>query len=146
MADSIVVLTDTTSTVTSTVVTSLDVASSTIITSGFQGPAGVSGNEIVLTFSSNTTISEQVLDSFSYTTYGGAKYVIYATVGSSRQICEILLLHDSVNVTIVEYANIVTSNILCAFNGSISGANVQLLITPSNISTNFKIIRTLLPA
>jgi len=142
MADSIVVLTDTTS----TVITSLDVASSTIITSGFQGPAGISGNEVVLTFSSDATISEQVLDTFSYTTYGGAKYIIYATVGSTRQICEILLLHDSVNVTIVEYANIITSNTLCTFNGDISGANVQLFITPTNISTNFKIIRTLLPA
>lgn len=142
MADSIVVLTDNVS----TVVSSIDVASSTVITSAIQGPAGVSGNEIILTFSSNATISEQVLDTFSYTSYGGAKYVVYATVGSSRQICEILLLHDSVNVTIVEYANIITSNILCTFNGIISGANLHLLITPTNISTNFKITRTLLPS
>ena len=142
MADSIVVLTDNVS----TVVSSIDVASSTVITSAIQGPAGASGSEIILTFSSNATISEQVLDTFSYTSYGGAKYVVYATVGSSRQICEILLLHDSVNVTIVEYANIITSNILCTFNGIISGANLHLLITPTNISTNFKITRTLLPS
>jgi len=142
MADSIVVLTDNVS----TVISSIDVASSTIITSAVQGPAGVSVNEVILTFSSNATISEQVLDTFSYTSYGGAKYVVYATVGSSRQICEILLLHDSVNVTMVEYANIITSNILCSFNGIISGANLHLLITPTNISTNFKITRTLLPS
>ena len=131
MADSIVVLTDNVS---------------TVVTSAVQGPAGVSGSEVILTFSSNATISEQVLDTFSYTSYGGAKYVVYATVGSSRQICEILLLHDSVNVTMVEYANIITSNILCSFNGIISGANLHLLITPTNISTNFKITRTLLPS
>jgi len=142
MADSIVVLTDNVS----TVISSIDVASSTIITSAVQGPAGVNASEVILTFSSNATISEQVLDTFSYTSYGGAKYVVYATVGSSRQICEILLLHDSVNVTIVEYANIITSNILCTFNGIISGANLHLLITPTNISTNFKITRTLLPS
>lgn len=174
MADSIVVLTDNVSTVVSSidvanstivesidintstvvvsidpvisVVTSINIEPSVLITSGIQGPPGVNGNEVVLTFSSNATISEQVLDTFSYTSYGGAKYVVYATVGSNRQICEILLLHDSVNVTIVEYANIITSNILCTFNGIISGANLHLLITPTNISTNFKITRTLLPS
>jgi hypothetical protein len=142
MADSIVVLTDTTS----TVVTSVDIDSSTIITSSIQGPPGVSGNEIVITFLSDANISQQTLDTFFYTAYGGAKYIIYATVGATRQVREILLLHDGVNVYIVEYANIITSTPLCTFNSDILNANVRLLITPTSISTNFKIIRTLLPS
>lgn len=129
-----------------TVVQSLEVASSKIVSSAIQGPPGVSASEIVLTFSSNATISEQALDTFSYTVYGGAKYIIYATVGATRQVCEILLLHDGTNVQIVEYANIVTSVPLCTFASDILNANVRLLITPTSISTNFKIIRTLLPS
>lgn len=142
MADSIVVLTDNVS----TVVSSNDVASSTIITSAVQGPPGVDASEIVLTFLSNATISQQTLDTFSSTTYGGTKYIIYATVGSTRQVCEILLLHDGINVNIVEYANMVTSVPLCTFAGDILNGFVRLLITPMSISTNFKIVRTLLPS
>jgi hypothetical protein len=118
---------------------------STVITSSTQGPPGVS-SELILTFSSDATISQQTLDTFSSTTYGGTKYIIYATVGSTRQVCEILLLHDGINVNIVEYANIVTSVPLCTFSGDILNGFVRLLITPMSISTNFKIIRSLLPA
>ncbi len=116
-----------------------------VIVSAIQGPPGVS-SELILTFSSDATISQQTLDTFSSTTYGGTKYIIYATVGSTRQVCEILLLHDGINVNIVEYANIVTSVPLCTFSGDILNGFVRLLITPVSISTNFKIIRTLLPS
>jgi len=127
-------------------ITSKDIGSSTIITSAIQGPPGPSGNDIILTFSSDSAISEQVMDTFPYTMYGGAKYIIYATIGTTRQVCEILLLHDNANVMLVEYANMVTSELLCTFGSRIVNSNVELLITPTNISTNFKIVRTLLPS
>lgn len=118
----------------------------TIVTSAVQGPPGPTASTIILTFSSDNTITEQVLDSFPYTAYGGCKYIIYATIGTVRQVCEILLLHDNVSVLIVEYANMITSEQLCTFSSRINGGNVELLITPVYISTNFKITRTLLPS
>lgn len=97
-------------------------------------------------FVSDSTINQQTLDTFAYTVYGGAKYIIYITVGATKQMCEILLLHDGISVNIVEYANINTSIPLCTFASDILNANVRLLITPTSISTNFKIIRTLIPS
>lgn len=116
-----------------------------IVVSAVQGPPGLSANDVLI-FSSNATINQQVLDAFPSTSYGGAKYIIYATVGSTRQVCEILLLHDGANVSIVEYANIITSIPLCIFAGNIFDGAVRLLVTPTSISTNFKIVRTLLPS
>jgi hypothetical protein len=120
----------------------------TIIVSSTQGPIGPQGPpgvDVSLQFTSNGTLTEQVIDRFSYTNYGGAKYVIYATVGSVRQICEILLLHNSTTVSFVEYANINTASSLCVFNANILEGNVQLLMTPVSINTNFRIVRNLLP-
>ena len=134
------------SSVESNIVLSETRGEATIISSAIQGPPGPTGTEIILTFSSTSTISEQVLDAFPYTVYGGAKYIIYATIGSIRQICEILLLHNNTSVLIVEYANMITSEVLCTFTSRINGGNVELFITPTNISTNFKLTRTLLPS
>jgi len=128
----------------STIVSS-DINTSSTIVSATQGPPGAAVND-VFAFTADSTTNQQVIDTFAYTAYGGAKYIIYATVGATRQVCEILLLHDGVNVNVVEYANIVTSIPLCTFVGDILNANVRLLITPTVISTNFKIIRTLLPS
>ncbi|CAB4169234.1 hypothetical protein UFOVP1516_68 [uncultured Caudovirales phage] len=119
---------------------------SSVINSGIQGPPGVSGNESVLYFISDNTLSTQSVDSFSYTVYGAVKYIIYATSGTSRQVSELLIIHDNSVATLVEYANIATSGLLATFTVSISSSLVQLMTTPSNINTNFKIIRTLLPA
>lgn len=113
---------------------------------GLTGPAGTSASGDTIAFSSDATLSDQTLDTFSYTLYGGAKYIIYATAGADRQVCEILLLHNGVTVNIVEYANIVTSSPLCIFTSDIFNANVRMQITPISVNINFKIIRTLLPS
>lgn len=131
-----------------TTVTSTESVSS-IITSGIQGPAGPTGptgTDSVLFFISDNTLTTQPIDSFAYTVYGAVKYIVYATSGVSRQVSELLIIHDNSVATLVEYANIATSNFLATFTVSISSSSVQLMVTPSNINTNFKIIRTLLPA
>lgn len=128
-----------------TTVTSIESVSS-VISSGIQGPVGPSGIDFVLTFISDNTLTTQPIDSFAYTVYGAVKYIIYATSGTSRQVSELLIIHDNSVATLVEYANIATSNFLATFTVNISSSLVQLMVTPSNINTNFKIIRTLLPA
>jgi len=94
-------------------------------------------------FVSDSTVNEQILDSFSYTEFGVAKYIIYASSGLSKQACELLVLHDGVTPISVEYANLATT-LLTYFNADIVGGVVRLLITPSVANINFKVLRTLL--
>jgi hypothetical protein len=94
-------------------------------------------------FISNSTINEQVLDSFSYTAFGAAKYIIYASCGLSKQVCELLILHDGVTPISVEYANLATT-LLTYIHADIVDGSVRLLITPSVANINFKVLRTLL--
>ena len=95
-------------------------------------------------FTSDGTISEQPLDTFLYTMYGSAKYIIYVNIGTVRQVCELLILHDDTTPSMVEYANMVTSIPLAMFASDISGGFVRLLVTPTIPNINFKITRTLI--
>jgi len=128
----------------STIVSS-DINTSSTIVSATQGPPGAAVND-VFAFTADSTTNQQVIDSFSYTLYGSAKYIVYVTSGTSRQICELLVLHDNVTPVVVEYANMVTSSLLATFTIDISGGFVRLLSIPTGIYYNFKIYRKLLPA
>jgi hypothetical protein len=168
MSDYIVSQTNTAGTVTTvnevtTVVTNNEL--STIITSSTQGPRGLQGEagapgifnpnipvanvpllygRLSSTNYSSITIGQQVLDSFSYSSYGAAKYIIYSTYLTDRQVCEILLLHDNFTVANVEYANVITSTILGTFTTDISGSNVRLLVDAPHTNINYKVMRTLI--
>lgn len=117
-----------------------------VIISGIQGPPGIDGKEIVFLFTTDQTLTQQVIDSFSYTSYGAAKYIIYATNGVNRQISELLVIHNNSIATLVEYANVSPSTFLATYDVILDSNSVQLKVTPTNINTNFKIIRTLLPS
>lgn len=146
MADSIIITTNTPSTIIST-----DIASSTVVTSAIQGPAGAAAAGAELqegTFSSGrfviTSLGIQTLDSFPYTSFGAAKYIIYATSGLKRQICELLLIQDGTNVQVVEYANMITSSLLSTLSASIVQGVINIIIDPTEVGTSFKFIRTLI--
>ena len=119
-----------------------------VIVSAIQGPPGKTGNLIEGSFDSNqaliTALGEQVLDSFPYTQYGAAKYIIYATFGLQRQICEILLIQDGTTVQAVEYANMVTTSLLGTFSANITNGFVNIMVDPITVGASFKIIRTLI--
>ena len=142
MTDSIIITTDTI-----TNIISSDINTSSVIVSATQGPPGptASSESSVFSFIGDGTIDEQVADSFSYTSYGSAKYIIYITDGTTRQICELLVLHDNVTPVYVEYANMVTSTLLATFHIDLQEGFVRLLTRPTNIYYNFTIYRTLLP-
>jgi len=127
----------------STIISS-DINTSSTIVSATQGPSGA--GDLVHSFITDNTLNKQVIDTFSYTQYGSAKYVVYATNGTTRQVCELLVIHDNITVSLVEYANIYTSTPLVVFDVSINSSSVQLMATPSIINTVFKITRTLLPS
>ena len=131
-----------------TTITSYDLNTSSIIVSAEQGPPGPAGlsESSVFSFITDNTTNTQVMDSFSYTSYGSAKYIIYITDGTTRQICELLVLHDNITPVFVEYANMVTSSLLATFAIDILDGFVRLLTTPTDIHYNYTIYRTLLPA
>jgi hypothetical protein len=123
------------------------VHSISIAEQGPEGPTGPAGNsESAITSFVSLGTSPQVIDTFSYTTYGSAKYIVYVTSGTTRQICELLVLHDNISPLMVEYANMVTSELLAVFSVDLINGFVRLLTTPSLNNANFKIYRTLLPA
>jgi hypothetical protein len=128
----------------------------TVITSGIQGPPGTIDVESALpqfplifgVLSSSQYISTfvglQTIDSFSYTEYCAAKYVIYASQGADKQVCELLLVHDNDNVMSVEYANVITSTLLGTFSAEISYGNVLLLSDATSSGITYKMMRTLI--
>ena len=124
---------------------------SQVISVGDQGPPGTPGPIVYLDygkFDSNlvsiTQLGIQDLHTFSYTAYGAAKYIIYANYGLNRQVCEVLLLQDGETITIVEYANLVSGMLLGTFSASIYGGKVHLEVNPTEVGTQFKVIRTLI--
>lgn len=125
-----------------------EVSTSTIITSCIQGPPGKTWDLVEGSFDSDriviTELGLQILDSFPYTQFGAAKYIIYATLGLERQICEILLIQDGTIVQTVEYANMVTGSLLGIFSASITEGFINILVYPVEVGTSFKIIRTLI--
>lgn len=143
MTDSIIITTDTI-----TNIISSDINTSSIIVSATQGPPGKTGDLVEGSFDSDrvviTSLGSQVLDSFPYTQFGAAKYIIYATLGIERQICEILLIQDGTIVQTVEYANMVTGSLLGTFSASITEGFINIMVEPVEVGTSFKIIRTLI--
>jgi len=143
MTDSIIITTDTI-----TNIISSDINTSSIIVSATQGPPGKTGDLVEGSFDSDrvviTSLGSQILDSFPYTQFGAAKYIIYATLGIERQICEILLIQDGTIVQTVEYANMVTGSLLGTFSASITEGFINIMVEPVEVGTSFKIIRTLI--
>ena len=129
---------------------------STVVIAGQQGSSGVLDPTTIFpsislqqgAIGSATLVSSavglQVLDTFQYTQFGAAKYIIYATDSTDRQICELLLLHDNFNAASVEYANIVTGALLGTFSVDIYLGMIRLLVDAPLPGINYKVIRTLL--
>lgn len=129
---------------------------STVVIAGQQGSSGVLDPTTVFpsislqqgVIGSATLVSSavglQVLDTFQYTQFGAAKYIIYATHVGDRQISELLLLHDNTSVASVEYANILTASLLGAYTVDIYLGMIRLLVDAPLPGINYKVMRTLI--
>jgi hypothetical protein len=108
-----------------------------------------------ITLNTNSTLSsttqttssttEFILDFFSSSVYRSAKYFVQITSGSAYQVIEISLVHDGSTVFLVQYGEIRTGASLATFDANITGGQVRLLSTPTNASTTYKAMRTLIP-
>jgi hypothetical protein len=90
----------------------------------------------------SATTADQVIDSFSASTYRTAKYVISITSGTDYQSIEMLVVHNGTTATQTTYADVVTNASLATFSVDISGGNVRLLTTPQNAVTVYKVAKT----
>lgn len=108
------------------------------------GANSISLNSTARTTTSNTS-SNQVVDSFSTSSYRSAKYVISITdpVNSNYQSTELMLLHDGTVTYTTEYATLVSNTTLATFSSDISSGNVRLLVTPAVANVQMNVAKTL---
>jgi len=94
-----------------------------------------------------TSVTQTSLITFPTTSYGSGKFLIQATSGSSRQVTELLVVHDSSTAYATEYAIIRTGNNLFDIDVDIQSSNVRILTTSASAnSTTYKVSSTLLSA
>jgi len=103
----------------------------------------IANNNVVQT--TLATTSATTVDSWAKATYRSAKYLIQVTQGSNYQVSEIMVIQDSTNTYMTEFAVIETNGVLCTFTSSIVSANAVLTVTmASATSATINIQRTLL--
>jgi hypothetical protein len=85
---------------------------------------------------SATATTETTVYSFAKADYRSAKFLVKVAYSTHTEISEVLLTLDtSDNIAITEYAIVGTNGTLSAVSAAVSGANVNLLVTPTNTST-----------
>ena len=88
-----------------------------------------------VTISTSSTSAGQVIDSRAVATYRSVKYTISITNGTSYQLSEVYLIQDGTLAYINEINDMPTGSSLATFDATISGGNLQLLVTPANSSS-----------
>jgi len=117
-----------------------------VVSTGAQVPILTTNNIDENTATTTTTTANQVIDSWSATTYRTAKYILQAVNGSDVHSTEILLNHDETDVFITEYATIYSNASLFTVSAQLNGSTLELIATPANANTTFDLVRTLLVA
>jgi len=91
------------------------------------------------------TAGVQTAHAFAKADYRSAEYLVKIANGNHTDISKVLLTLDSSdNVAITEYGIVSTGSSLGSVSASISGANVQLLVTTANNTSVVTVVGTLL--
>jgi hypothetical protein len=91
------------------------------------------------------TAGVQTAHAFAKADYRSAEYLVKIANGSHTDISKVLLTLDSSdNIAITEYGMVSTGSSLGSVSASISGANVQLLVTTANNTSTVTVVGTLL--
>lgn len=89
--------------------------------------------------------TQQIVDSWSSTTYTTAKYLVQIRDNSKLQVQELLMFYDGTNVYFNEYGQMANQSLLGTFTAGVSGSNVRLLFTPTGAtSMSVRLARTLM--
>ena len=111
-------------------------------TSGNAALSLVNADITSASLTTSTTTANQIVDSFSSTTYRTAKYLIQATSGTSYHSCEAMVIHNGTTASLVVYGDVKTGPSLMTLDAGVSDGNVRLLATPANATTTIKVVRT----
>lgn len=94
---------------------------------------------------SAATAGVQTAHAFAKADYRSAEYLVKIANGNNTDISKVLLTLDSSdNIAITEYGMVSTGSSLGSVSASISGANVQLLVTTANNTSVVTVVGTLL--
>ena len=129
---------------TNTPLAKVDVVGDIKLTGKITGGVDIAG----VTLTTTTTAANQILDSFPLLSYRTAKYVIQVTsIGAGCHVMECLVMHDSyAGAYITTYGEMFSGESLTTISAIINGANLQLLVTPTNASTVYKVTKTSITA
>jgi hypothetical protein len=91
-----------------------------------------------------TTASTQIV-SFSTSTFSSGRFLIQATQGTSKQLAELMVLHDGVTAIATEYGTLLTGAKLFTTDVDINTGNARVLVSlVAAVSTTFKTSYTLI--
>jgi len=105
------------------------------------GDGGISSQNLSNTIDSDLSgTNEQTIDTFSASKQRSAKYFIQLEDNTSNEfgVAEVLLIHDSSDVYIQEYAKTFTGADLGTFDASLNDSTVSLLFTPTSSTISVK--------
>lgn len=103
----------------------------------------ISGNSSIFTNTVITaTTTDQIVDSFTTSTWRSAQYNITMTSGTDYHTTQISLIHDGTNAYITEYGTLSTANNLGTFSATVSGSTVRLNVVPTFANTSINMLRT----
>ena len=92
-----------------------------------------------------TASASNVAYAFPKATHRSAEFLVKTSYGAHTEISKVLLTLDtSDNIAITEYGTIGTNGASMTISASISGANVQLLVTTANNNSTVTVVGTLL--
>jgi len=113
---------------------------SSLTVSGITSINGI-GATYSATLTTSTTGAGQIVDaSLAIASYRSVKYQISITSGSAYEYTEVVLLQDGTNVYMTENGTLLSGSSLATFTAAISGGNLQLLTTPANAVTVYKVV------
>lgn len=87
----------------------------------------------------STTTANQPVASFAKADYRTAKFLVQMTHASAGyHATEVLVLHNGTTAFTTEYATIFTNSSLGTVDAIVNGANIELVVTPTNTNTTVK--------
>ena len=93
-----------------------------------------------------TGTSQQVIDQFTLATYRGGRYTMSVkdNTANGYQMADVLVMHDGTTALFTEYAILTTNASLGSISAIVTGANVQMIFTPTSANNTVQGTRTLI--
>lgn len=103
-----------------------------------------SNTSISVTDSTTSTTAQTAIDTFSTNTIRTTKYLVsMSSQPSSFHTIELLINHNGVTPTLVQYGEVIIGSSLATFDASINSTVMSLLVNPTTSNTiNYKLLKS----